>query len=120
MSLTGISWPWVGAPQYIYDADVIKNAIRSILFTGHGELKMQPTFGSELIQIVFENIGGPLEALARREIQRALSENLSYATVQKIDIFESDSEDDLVEIIVYYEYLGINDSVSGTIARSIT
>ena len=54
--LAGVTWPWKnGVPDFQYDEDVIYSAISDILFTAIGERKMNTSYGSEVIRLVFEN-----------------------------------------------------------------
>lgn len=106
MSLIGVSWPWNVVPEWVEDEGVIGPALRMILFTPNGERKMNANFGSQLLQIVFENKGRVLDALARREIMLAMADNLPFVTVRNIDIEYADGDTDPVTIIVQYEYQG--------------
>ncbi len=108
MGLHGISWPWVKYPTWVEDADVVDIAIRDILFTPNGERKMNSSFGSQLLKIVFENKGRVLDALAKREITVALSQHLTVARLLNIDIVYPEDETEPVEVTLYYEYQGVS------------
>ena len=107
MGLQGTSWPWVGRPEPKYDEDAIEQAFVDVLLTGSGERKMNPEHGSQLLEIVFENKGRILDALARREISRASAINLTLVEVRNIDIKYSENDDDPVDMTIYYEYQGV-------------
>lgn len=107
MTITGISWPWNVIPEWVVDNEVVESAMRSILFTPNGTRKMNSAFGSQLLQIVFENKGRILDALARREIMLAIAQHLPMILVRNIDIEYPDGDTEPVTIIVQYEYQAI-------------
>ena len=107
MGLKGTSWPWVGRPEPKYDEEAIEQAFIDVLLTGTGERKMNPSHGSQLIEVVFENEGRVLDALARREISRASAINLTLVKVQNIDIQYPENDNEPVDITIYYEYMGV-------------
>ncbi len=103
-TLVGVNWPWTSVPMWVYDQEVIEQALHSLLFTSVGEMKMNDTYGSQLREIVFENKGRVLQGLARREIMLAVSQNLPFVQIQNIDIDEPEDDNDPVTIFVYYKY----------------
>ena len=113
----GVSWPWAdGFPEFVTSLDLIDSAIKDILFTSTGERKMNNPFGSQLMQIIFENKGPLLDALARREINLAISQNLPAVRVVDITITTPDTDEDPIEITIDYEYLGSQ----GTVTEQVT
>jgi len=103
-TLVGINWPWTSVPMWVYDQDVIEQALHSVLFTSINEMKMNGSFGSQLREIVFENQGRVLQGLARREILISVAQNLPFVEIQNIDIVEPEDDNDPVTIDIYYRY----------------
>jgi len=117
MTLKGTSWPWNVRPEWVEGNLVVQSAIRDILMARNGERKMNSSFGSQTIAIVFENKGRVLDNLAKREISLALAEQLTVIKVENIDIVYSDNDNEPVDITVYYEYLGQKDDVTVSVPR---
>ena len=113
---TGISWPWSeSGPQAATDSDLVKAKMQIVLFTFLGAHKMEPTFGSNLIRLVFENRGRPLQIMAEMEIAQTLGVWLPDVLVTNVTINEDERIDGLVTIDVDYEYLGQPDQWSGEV-----
>ncbi len=116
---TGIKWPWnATGPAAATDLELVKGKIELVLFTFLGSHKMEPTFGSNLLELVFENRGKPLEVLADMEIRQTLAAWMPEVSVVGVTITESDVVEGLVTIDVDYEYLGEPDSWSGAVNGS--
>jgi len=110
--VVGVSWPWKVFPTFIEGSDVMDQAITDIIFTALGERKMNLSFGSEVMKLVFENKGILLQSLAKREISIALKQHLPVVKVLNIDVEESEKDTDPVTITVTYEYKGAISSTS--------
>ncbi len=103
----GSGWPWSGTgPQSATDAELVKAKITLILFTPIGAHKMEPTFGSNVNALVFENRGPVLQASADLEIRGALAAWLPDVQVLRVLVTEDDDIEGLVTIDVDYLYLG--------------
>lgn len=121
MALVGTSWPWKrGVPTWVVDTVVIDNAIRDILLSMIGERKMNNNFGSQLIEVVFENKGPAFVTLATREITLALANQLPIIRVLSVDIRFPKEDDEPVDILITYEYLGEQYDTSVPVERSGT
>jgi len=113
---TGIQWPWnPTGPAASVDLDLVKSKINLALFTFIGAHKMEPTFGSNLLELVFENRGKPLEVLADMEIRETLALWVPDVQVLSVRVAESNTTEGLVTIDVDYEYLGEPNSWSGDV-----
>jgi phage baseplate assembly protein W len=112
---TGIGWPWSPTgPQSMSDIELVKAKIGLVLFTPLGAHKMEPTFGSNLLALVFENRGPILRSMADLEIRGALGQWLPEVRVMSVTLTEDDDIEGLVTIDVNYEYLGQPGQWSGT------
>jgi phage baseplate assembly protein W len=107
MSIIGVSWPWDGFPEWVNDDDAIEPAMHDVLFTASGERKMNIDYGSQLLQIVFENKGRVMKSLATREIVLACQANLPLVSVSNVDVVTPESDTEPVDITVWYEYQGV-------------
>jgi phage baseplate assembly protein W len=118
--LSGVSWPWrSGYPRFIYDEDVIYQAIVDVIFTVVGERKMNTRYGSEVIRVVFENKGPILNALAQREITLAIRTHLPMVEVLNIDVSEGERDTDPVDIVVDYTYQGLRSQAKVSVEREV-
>lgn len=116
---TGIAFPWSPqGPQAATDSALVKSKMRLVLFTFIGAHKMEPTFGSNLIKLVFENSGRPLQIMAEMEIMQTLGVWLPDVLVTDVRVTEDQRVEGLVTVDVDYEYLGQPDTWSGDIDTS--
>lgn len=107
MSIQGTAWPWTGFPEWSSDDRAIEDAMKDVLFTPVGSRKMNIDYGSKLLEIVFENKGPVLDALARREIVVSFSRNLPLVKVANIDVVTPEKDTEPVEITIWYEHQGV-------------
>ena len=117
-TLVGINWPWIVVPVWAYDQEVIEAALHAVLFTSVGEMVMNDTYGSQLREIVFENTGPILQALARREIILSVSQNLPFIEIRNIDIEEPEDDNKPITIFVQYKYNEITGVVNEVFLRA--
>ena len=111
--IAGTTWPWNrGVPDFVYDEDVINIAIKDILLTTVGERKMNTSYGSELVRILFENQGDLMRAMATREITTALHFHLPSIKVVNVDVQDATSDNDPVDILITYDYQGVRQQAS--------
>jgi phage baseplate assembly protein W len=111
--IAGTTWPWNrGVPDFVYDEDVVDIAIRDILLTSVGERKMNTSYGSELVRILFENQGDLMHAMAIREITTALHFHLPSIKVVNVDVQDATSDNDPVDILITYDYQGVRQQAS--------
>ena len=72
----GIALPWGDDPKSFLDPkddiDILKTSVMWILLTRVGERVMLPTFGSNLLEMVFEPNDKTLAGSIKREISEAL------------------------------------------------
>lgn len=105
--VTGIVWPWSSTgPQFASDIDLVESQIQTVLFVFIQEHKMEPTFGSNLMELVFETMGRPLESLALLSIRKTLSVWVPYVSVLGVTVTPSELTEGLVTIDVDYVYQG--------------
>ena len=105
--IAGVSWPWAKRPEFVYDDDVVYQAIDDILFTAMKNRKMNVNHGSEVNRLVFENKGVLLQSLGKREISIALAQHLPGVVVLNIDVEESEKDTGPVTIKITYRYQGL-------------
>lgn len=117
LGTVGTTWPWKSSVQWNEDVTLIDQALRDVIMTSLGERKMNYGYGSSTIATVFENKGELLHALARREINLAVSTNLPAVKITDIIIDEGENDTDPVTITVEYEYQGAKSAVTSQVAR---
>ena len=104
--MSGIGWPWTSSPVWINTEEVTEDGLESVLKTRNGERKMNFLFGSQVMQLVFENEGRALEVLANREIISAYNQLFPNVKVNNVDYIYHEETYKPTEILVKYEYLG--------------
>jgi phage baseplate assembly protein W len=124
VAITGTAWPWSPTgPQNATELDLINSKIRLILFTFKGTHKMEPTFGSILLALVFENRGPVLATMADIEIKNALSQWLPDVRVEEVIVTDERTTavpEGFVNIDVKYEWLGQKNTWSGSVNTTQT
>ena len=76
--------------------------LKTLLQTYIGERPMQPTFGSRLRELCFEQQTAELPGKIEEEIRRAVSEWLDYIKIQEVETLTE--EGDLNQIFVQIKY----------------
>jgi len=76
--------------------------LKNLLQTYIGERPMQPTFGSKLLELCFEQQNDELPENIEKEVRRAVSEWLDYINIQNVETLTE--EGDLNQIYVKIEY----------------
>jgi len=104
---TGIAWPWSSTgPQAVTGTDLVEAKISLVIFTFVGVHKMEPTFGSTVLSLVFENIGPIMRTAASIEIRNALATWVPDVEVDGVRILDDEDVEGGVIIEVDYIYLG--------------
>jgi phage baseplate assembly protein W len=94
-----------GIPPFYVDTDLIGESIKEILLTQKGERIMRPDFGTNILELIFENDGEFLQSELKSEILGAIQKYEPRAKVMPDDIV-IESEDGEVVVTINYEYLG--------------
>jgi len=76
--------------------------LKNLLQTYVGERPMQPTFGSKLLELCFEQQNDDLPENIEKEVRRAVSEWLGYINIRNVETLTE--EGDLNQIYVKIEY----------------
>ena len=76
--------------------------LKNLLQTYIGERPMQPTFGSKLLELCFEQQNDDLPENIEKEVRRAVSEWLGYINIRNVETLAG--EGDLNQIYVKIEY----------------
>jgi len=104
---TGIAWPWSSTgPQAAMGIDLVESKISLVIFTFVGVHKMEPTFGSTVLSLVFESIGPIMRTAASIEIRNALATWVPDVEVDSVRILDDEDVEGGVIIEVDYIYLG--------------
>lgn len=110
-NIYGISYPFrvegAGLPSKAVGLDVIKSALIVLLKTAKGSRVMRPTLGTNLNQLLFENVGPLLHPLIEREILTAIRDELPMVEVTDININDDDHK---VTVNIFYIVQGVADS----------
>lgn len=85
--------------------DALKSSVKNVILTQFGERFFQPTFGSSIRKLLFENSENFLKEDLRGEIIRTVNQNEPRASISNLDIIV-DPENYLIK--VYIVFFGIN------------
>lgn len=93
----------LGKTAATLDEDHIRDLIEQVLFTSPGERVNRPTFGSGLLQLVFQPNSSELAAAVQFTVQGALQQWLS--DLIQVEAVEVQSEDATLRVTVQYVVL---------------
>jgi phage baseplate assembly protein W len=82
----------------------VKTNLKNLILTNRGERLMQPNFGCNLRQAIFEQIGNETYDYIRNEIQNAISIWLPYIIVNDVNVTSDDTSKDNNRINVKLDY----------------
>jgi phage baseplate assembly protein W len=103
-------------PEYtVTDSAAINNAIKNILFTRKGSLPGKPTFGSNINQVLFNQMDYITRQLLEDQIEEALAQWETRIKVTSVDITEVEEYNKIVATINYVYTdtgLDVNESIS--------
>lgn len=85
----------------IENEDSVKNAIRNILLTRKGERFFNPSFGSGIYSVLFENMSPATEGDLRTIINNALENYEPRANVLKLEVSPYPDENGVVITLVF-------------------
>lgn len=115
MSFLGTGWsfppsfdPQLGIVQMLSDEADIQSSLEILLSTRLGERVMQPTYGCNLDEMLFEPLTTTLKTYIADLIRTAILYHESRITVNKIDMTESNDLEGLVLIKLEYTVKSTN------------
>ncbi len=76
----------------------VKSNLRNLLLTSKGERVMQPTFGSDLQDLLFEQITDNLDEKIEQTITEAIEQWLPYVLINNIFVVQSDANQNEVQV----------------------
>jgi len=104
----GLSFPLtIGtSEQNFVTTQQIHDNLRNLILTIPGERVNQPTFGSDLMYLVFENVSNDqLQAAALQSIKSAVAQWLPDITIDSVEV-ESDIDRHKMVILIDYSFNG--------------
>jgi len=115
----GVKFPFDGKgifrKTFTTDDQALTN-IKSLLLTRKGERFQQPTFGTDLLNVLFEPITGELKTFIEETIVSAVSLWLPYIQISKLDIVTSEEDASLIhEIKISISFIVSNTGSEQTI-----
>ena len=115
MSFLGTGWsfppsfdPQLGIVQMLSDEADIQSSLEILLSTRLGERVMQPTYGCNLDEMLFEPLTTTLKTYIADLIRTAILYHEPRITVNKIDMTESNDLEGLVLIKLEYTVKSTN------------
>lgn len=82
----------------------IKSNLKNLILTNRGERLMQPEFGCNLRQAIFEQIGPETYSYIRSEIENSIQRWLPYIIVNDVDVTSDTTAKDNNRINVRLDY----------------
>ena len=76
--------------------------LRNLLLTDLGERVGQPTFGTRLKELVFENIDEELPSRIEEEVKRAVTNWLPYINILSIETLTDDVDNSTIVVRIKY------------------
>ena len=76
--------------------------IKNLLLTNKGERVMQPTFGSDLQRLLFEQYSDDLRDRIEESIREALGNWLPYVIVNEVFVIQNEGNPNLIEVSIEY------------------
>lgn len=98
----------IGQVAMLSDEEDIQNSLEVLLSTLPGERIMQPAYGCNLSDLLFEPIEVQLITRIKNRIEYAIIDFEPRIKTTKIEILTEKVLDGVVEIIVYYEVKATN------------
>jgi len=95
-----------------------RSNIRNLLLTNKGERIGQPTFGANIMGIIFEQMDDELINQVESNISEAMAEWLPHVTISKLNVEPDESEIHQLNIEIEF-YLAMNPEVHETITLRI-
>ena len=78
--------------------DTVKADVVNLLLTVKGERPMQPNFGADIQNLLFENIIDGIDSIIERNIQQSIDFWMPYINLQEIEVDTSPEVVDLNKI----------------------
>lgn len=95
--------------------DQIKSNLVNYLLTNKGERIMQPNYGANLREVIFEQLNNQTSDFLKKRIQDGISQNFSQVVVNEINILENQGEGSIQVTITYnVANFGISDEINLT------
>ena len=79
--------------------------LRNLLLTNKGERVGHPTFGADLLLVLFEPMSGNLLDKVEETISDAISEWLPYISVNKLEVEADEAEVNQLNIIIQFSII---------------
>jgi phage baseplate assembly protein W len=105
-NLTFKSNPVTGDFSSLKNDEAIKQAVRNIVLTARGEKLFQPTFGSNVRNLLFENFNPFTSEALADEITLCLLNNEPRIVVTNIDIEDDNYDLNALSVSVEYQIVG--------------
>lgn len=105
----GIAFPFqrgsVSFPMEASGSDVFISNVKSLLFTGRGELPMRPQYGTGLHDYIYETMTPIKKSLLANEVRRVITENILNVRVLGVEVGDTGA-DGVVKVLIAYSING--------------
>ena len=107
-TLQGIAFPFSVSPFSVPATNeglsTVVDAVKSLLFTGLGEIPMEPGTGTNLHSFVFQSLNSLTEAQIASEVRRVINENEPRMEDLSVTATASDVVGNRSGLVVHIEY----------------
>lgn len=79
----------------------IKESLKNLILTDQGERPFQPTIGSNVRQMLFNNIDAPMALMLKRTIEETISNHEPRVVVRDVTVIPDDSHN-VLSITIFY------------------
>jgi len=100
------------------DGDHIRDLIEQVLFTSQGERVNRPTFGSNVMQLVFAPASDELATVTQFLVQGALQQWVG--DLIQVDSADVEVQDAAIEVTVVYRVRRTGEQQTATFSRALT
>lgn len=119
LNVRGISFPFrLGTqsfPERATGSSAFISSVKSLLFTGRGEVPMQPNLGTRLHDFIFEEMTPIRKGLLSQEVRRVLAEHIPTLRVLEVQVTDLVRSAEIggarVEVNILYSVAGNVDNV---------
>ena len=84
--------PGTGDLSMVYDDRAVINSVKNLLLTNFYERPWQPSIGSNIDAMLFENIDTLMETTIAQDIKNVINNYEPRVTIQKIDVKVNEEE----------------------------
>ena len=107
--------PVTGNLARVTNEESVKQSIRNLILTNRSERPFQPLVGSRINSLLFENFDSSLVSSLETEIRETISLYEPRANIERINIVESEIDNNSLEITILFSIINIPQIIEMTL-----